>query len=132
MDNQKQILAFKLTKGETEAKMTTILNDIYKCSLEGKNLKLIASEGSKGIRSVINMVYPDAKWQLCYTHKLGNLSKNVRHKVKNRRKITPQASRIFKANSKSQAVRRFNKFCQGWQNIKPQAVRCFKKTSLLP
>ena len=126
-DNKKEMLAFKLAKGETELEVTSLLNDLYRRGLEGKNLKLIASDGSRGIRAAINMVYPYARWQLCSTHKLRNLSKNIRHKVKNRRKMMPHASSIFKAKTKRQAIKRFDRFCQRWQDIEPSAVRCFKR-----
>lgn len=126
-DNKKEIIAFKLAKGESEAEVTSLLNDLYRRGLEGRNLKLAASDGAKGIRAGINMVYPYAKWQLCSTHKLRNLSKNIRHKVKNRRKMMPQASKIYKTKTKKQAVKTFNSFCQRWKDIEPQAVRCFKK-----
>lgn len=127
LNNQKEIIAFKLAKGETEAEVTSMLNDIYRRGLEGKHLKLIASDGAKGIRAAISMVYPYCQWQLCYTHKLRNLSKNIRYKTKNRRKIMSQAGYIYKANSKRQAIERFKRFCQRWQDIEPRAVRCFKK-----
>jgi len=126
-DNKKEILAFKLAKGETEAEVTAFLNDLYRRGLHGKHLKLIASDGAKGIRAAINMVYPYVKWQLCYTHKLRNLSKNIQHKLKHRRKIMPQASYIYKAQSKRQAIKRFNRLCERWQHIEPGAIRCFKK-----
>ena len=127
LDNKKEVIAFKLAKGETEAEVSALLNDLYRRGLEGKNLKLIASDGAKGIRAGINMVYPYARWQLCVTHKLRNLSKNIRHKVKHRRKIMPQASRIYKAKTKVQAIKRCNSFCQRWQDIEPQALKCFKR-----
>jgi len=125
-DNKKEIIAFKLAKGETEEEVTVLLNDLYRRGLEGKCLKLIASDGAKGIRSAINMVYPYAKWQLCYVHKMRNLSKNIRHKVKHRGKMTKEVSNIYKAESRSQAIARFNTFCQNWQDIEPHAVSCFK------
>lgn len=81
-DNKKEIIAFKLAKGETEEEVTSLLNDVYRRGLEGKNLKLIASDGAKGIRSAINMVYPYARWQLCYVHKLRNLNSHIRYKEK--------------------------------------------------
>ena len=127
LDNKKEIVAFKLAKGETETEVTALLNDLYRRGLQGKNLKVVASDGAKGIKAAIEMVYPYAKWQLCSTHKLRNLSKNIRHKTKNRKKIMPQASRIYKAKTKKQAIKRFNRFCQKWQDIEPQAIRCFKK-----
>ncbi len=125
--NQKEILAFKLAKGETELEVTSFLNDLYRRGLEGKHLKVIASDGAKGIRAAIQMVYPYCQWQLCYTHKLRNLSKNIRYKTEHRRKMMPQASSIYKADSKRKAIEKFNKFCLRWQDIEPAAVRCFRK-----
>jgi len=125
-DNKKEIIAFKLAKGETEEEVTSLLNDVYRRGLEGKNLKLIASDGAKGIRSAINMVYPYAKWQLCYVHKLRNLSAHIRYKVKNRKCIMQMARSIYKASSKRQAIKRFERFCQIWQELEPYAVKCFK------
>jgi len=126
-DNKKEVIAFRLAKGETEEEVTALLNDCYRRGLEGKHLKLISSDGAKGIRAAINMVYPYAKWQLCYTHKLRNLSANIRYKTKNRRVLMRQARTIYKATSKRQAIKRFNRFCQDWQEIEPHAVSCFKK-----
>lgn len=126
-DNKKELLAFKLAKGETEAEVTALLNDLYRRGLEGKNLRLIASDGAEGIKAGITMVYPYAKWQLCSTHKLRNLSKNLKHKRKHRKKIMPQASRIYKAGTKKEAIRRFDTFCKKWKDAEPYAVRCFER-----
>ena len=87
----------------------------------------MASDGAKGIKAAISMVYPYAKWQLCHTHKLRNLASNIRHKIKNRRKMMREARGIYKSNAKRQAIKRFNRFCDRWQDIEPKAVRCFQK-----
>ena len=126
LDNKKEIIAFKLAKGETEVEVTGLLNDIYRRGLEGKHLKVVASDGAKGIRAAIQMVYPYAKWQLCHTHKLRNLASNIRHKVKNRRKMMQEARGIYKSKTKRQAIKRFNRFCDRWQDIEPKAIRCFQ------
>jgi putative transposase len=122
-DDSKEILAFKLARGESEQEVTGILNDLYRRGLEGKNLKLIASDGARGIRSAISMVYPYAKWQWCSTHKLRNVSKRVRHKVKNRRELMKDASQIYKAASRRKALTRFNAFSKKWKELEPGAVR---------
>jgi len=126
LDNKKEIIAFKLAKGETEEEVTALLNDLYRRGLEGKNLKLIASDGAKGIRAAINMVYPYAKWQLCYVHKLRNLIKHIRYKQRHRRGMMRQAGIIYDSRTKRQAIRRFDKFCKRWQDIEPYAVKCFR------
>ncbi|MDO8602264.1 MAG: IS256 family transposase [Candidatus Omnitrophota bacterium] len=126
LDNKKEIIAFKLAGGETEEEVTALLNDIYRRGLEGKQLKLIASDGAKGIRSAINMVYPYAKWQLCYVHKIRNLNKHIRHKINNRPGIMRQIRAIYKSKNKQQAIERFDKFCAFWQEYEPYAIKCFK------
>ena len=125
-DNKKEIIAFKLAKGETEEEVTALLNDIYRRGLEGKNLKLIASDGARGIKAAINMVYPYAKWQLCYVHKLRNLVTHIRYKQKHRKNLMSQARAIYKAPTKRQAITRFERFCRQWQDKEPYAVKCFK------
>ncbi len=125
-DNKKEIIAFRLAKGETEEDVTALLNDLYRRGLEGKALKLIASDGAKGIRAAINMVYPYAKWQLCYVHKIRNLSKHIRHKIKHRRKMMRQVREIYTSKNKHQAIKRFNRFYMQWQQLEPYALKCFK------
>lgn len=127
LDNKKEIIAFKLAKGETEQEVSGLLNDIYRRGLEGKHVKVVASDGAQGIRQAISLVYPYAKWQLCHTHKLRNLAGNIRHKVKHRRKMMDQASRIYKSGSRRQAIKRFMRFCDKWHSLEPKAIRCLEK-----
>ena len=124
-DNKKEIIAFRLANGETEEEVTVFLNDLYRRGLEGRSLKLIASDGAKGIRAAIRMVYPYAQWQLCYVHKLRNLAKHIRYKQRHRRSMMRQAVAIYGSHSKNQAVKRFKEFCARWQNHEPYAVKCF-------
>jgi len=127
LDNKKEIIAFKLAKGETEREVSGLLNDIYRRGLEGKHVKVVASDGALGIKQAISLVYPYAKWQLCHTHKLRNLSSNIRHKSKHRRKMMAQASRIYRSGSRRQAIKRFKRFCDKWHRLEPKAIRCLGK-----
>jgi len=125
-DGKQEIIAFKLAKGETEEEYTAFLNDLYRRGLIGKFLELIISDGSEAIISACNTVYPYTPRQRCYTHKLRNLLQNIRHKVKHRAKMARQASRIYKAASRHEAIRKFRLFVNRWRNIEPRAVKCFQ------
>ncbi|MEA3488836.1 MAG: IS256 family transposase [Candidatus Omnitrophota bacterium] len=127
MDNVKEILAFKLARGESEAAVTPILNDLYRRGLKGANLKIVASDGAKGIKAAIEMVYPYAKWQLCSTHKLRNLCANIEQKAKNRKKMLKEASKIYESATRKEAITRFNRFCRRWEKLEKKAVRHFAK-----
>ena len=123
----KDILSFKLCKSESEQEITGVLNDLYRRGLKGKRLKLVSSDGAKGMRAAISMVYPYSRWQWCHTHKLRNVSKRIRHKVKNRKKLMAEASRIYKSSSRREALTRFSRFCRKWEDVEPAAVRNLKR-----
>lgn len=125
-DGRQEIIAFKLAKGETEGEYTAFLNDLYRRGLTGKSLELIISDGSEAIIAACNTVYPYTPRQRCYTHKLRNLLKNIRHKIKHRPKMARQAGNIYKAASRHEAIRRFRAFVRRWMRLEPRAIRCFQ------
>jgi len=125
-DGEQEIIAFKLAKGETEEEYTIFLNDLYRRGLIGKSLELIISDGSEAIIAACNTVYPYTPRQRCYTHKLRNLLQNIRHKIKHRAKMARQASNIYKAASRHEAIKRFRVFVNHWQRLEPKAIKCFQ------
>jgi putative transposase len=125
-DGKQEIIAFKLAEGETEEEYTSFLNDLYRRGLRGKSLELIIQDGSEAITAAVNMVYPYTPRQRCYTHKLRNLMQNIRYKFKHRAKLMKQASNIYKAASRQEAIKRFRIFVYRWHKVEPRAVKCFK------
>lgn len=125
-DGKQEVIAFKLAKGETEEEYATFLNDLYRRGLKGKSLELIIQDGSEAITAAVSMVYPYTPRQRCYTHKLRNLLQNIRHKIRHRPKMAKQASNIYKASSRHEAIRRFRMFVNKWQHKEPKAVKCFQ------
>lgn len=128
LEDTKEILAFRLAQGESEEEVLALLNDLYRRGLKGKHLKLVGSDGSKGIKAAIQMVYPYAQWQLCYVHALRNLASHTRHKHKHRQPMMDDASGIYKSKTKKEALMRFQVFCFKWQALEPSAVRLFKQS----
>ena len=123
-DNKKELLSFKLAQGETEAEYTSLLNDLYRRGLT--QLDCIIADGSESVTAAVNTVYPYAKRQYCYTHKLRNLNQNIRYKYKHRAKMLKQAKVIYQQPSKQKAINRFNKFLGTWQYKEPRACKNFK------
>ena len=123
-DNKKELISFKLSKGETEEEYTSLLNDLYRRGL--RQLDCIIADGSESITAAVNTVYPYAQRQYCYTHKLRNLSQNIRHKHKHRAKMLRQAKKIYQQPSKQRAINQFNRFLYTWQDKEPRACKNFK------
>jgi len=125
-DGAQEIIAFKLAKGETEEEYTSFLNNLYRRGLKGRSLELIIQDGSEAITAAVNMVYPYTPRQRCYTHKLRNLMQNIRYKFKHRAKLMKQASNIYKAASRQEAIKKFRLFVNRWKYKEPRAVKCFQ------
>jgi len=122
---KKELISFRLAQAESTSACEGFLNDLYRRGLEGKNLKLIITDGSKGLINAIDLVYPHAKHQRCWVHKLRNATKTVR-------KIDLKAFKrdiqsIYNADSYRQARKRFNRFTTTWQQRYPKAVACIEQ-----
>src|SRR5712664_705336 len=56
--NQRCIVAYQLAQGESEAAWVEFLQDLFLRGLQGKHLQLIISDGSKGLRAALPVVFP--------------------------------------------------------------------------
>jgi putative transposase len=126
-DGTKHILSFKLAKSESEVEWAGLLNDLYRRGLKGFSLSLIISDNCAGLKSAINYVYPYVALQLCTVHKLRNILSKIRNKSQNRKKVMRQASKIFKAKTKQEAINRYNSFLKEWSKNEPSVVKTMKR-----
>lgn len=122
-DNKKELIAFKLAKGETEAEYTSFLNDLYRRGLT--DIECVTADGAEAITQAVNTVYPYARRQYCYTHKLRNLNQNIRYKQRHRKRLMDRAKKIYKQPSKQEAISAFKRFIWKWQDLEPRACRNF-------
>ena len=77
-DGSRRLLAFLRSRGESEADWRSLLEDMYRRGLEGKRLALIVTDGCPGLAAAIQTVYPRAKHQRCWVHKMRNILQRVR------------------------------------------------------
>jgi putative transposase len=118
------MLAFMLVTSEDEESYKTLLNDLYKRGLTSVNL--IIHDGAGGITAGCNWVYPYAQHQRCVFHKQMNLVQNIRH-YRNKGPMIKESKKIFKADTKKEALKLAAQFRQRWQHKEPKAIRCFFK-----
>lgn len=123
----KHILTFKLAKSESEAEWIGLINDLYRRGLKGFNLNLIISDNCAGLKSAVNYVYPYVALQLCTVHKLRNILSKIRNKTQNRKKVMRQACKIFRSQTKREAIAGYNKFIRDWSGKEPGVIRTVKK-----
>jgi putative transposase len=125
MFGKKELIAFRIAQAESNTACESFLNELFRRGFEGKNLKLIITDGSKGFINAIGMVYPNAKHQRCWVHRLRNATKHL--KKADTGAFKADARKIYNASSHREAVAAFKNLCRNWQNIAPHAVRCLEQ-----
>jgi transposase-like protein len=121
----KEVVGFKQVPEESEAVWEGFINDLYKRGLKGENLKLIVTDGHKGLRNAIEVVYPYALKQLCWVHKERRVLTYVWQKEKE--ECAKGIKRIYNAKNKSEAIKRYKEWKAKWEKRRPRAVRCLEK-----
>jgi transposase-like protein len=96
-DGPRHLLAFLSSQGESQADWEGLLQGMYRRRLEGKHLALIVTDGCPGLAAAIPTVYPRARQQRCWVHKMRNIleKKYVAAKA--------DARAIYRADSRPQA-----------------------------
>jgi putative transposase len=132
MFGKRELIDFRHAKAESKEAWETFLQNLYLRGLEGKHLKLIAMDGSAGLKAACELIYPHAKIQRCWAHKLRNVSNYC--KAKYEKDCLADARKIYLAKNRSEALKRFKEWKSAWKRTCPEAVHCLEKDieDLLP
>ena len=122
---KKELIAFRIANAESTPACESFLNDLFRRGLEGKNLKMVITDGSKGFIAAIELVYPQAKHQRCWVHKLRNATKRL--KKADIKPFKADARKIYNASTHREAVAAFKNLRKYWHNIAPEAVKCLER-----
>jgi putative transposase len=120
-DGRRELLAFTRAKGESEASWEGLLNDLFQRGLRGKHLQLVVTDGCAGLARAIQTVYPRARHQRCWVHKMRNLLEKV--KRRDEQQVKNGAQKIYLAENVAAARRAFERFRFHWQSRYPALVR---------
>lgn len=119
---KREFLHFRLARSESEKEWFRMVNELYKKGLEGKALTLVVTDGCPGLKNAIETVYPYAKHQRCWAHKMRNVASKC--KKVHQEGCVGFAQKIYYAKNKHEAVIRFKEFKERWMRDCPQAVSC--------
>jgi len=121
---KRRILSFRLAKSESENEWQSFLDDLYRRGLEGTRLRLAISDGCQGLHKALDTVYPYVQRQLCWVHKLRNVSQRV--PARWRQQCLSGARAIYQAPTKREARTRFHVWAEAWRERVPRAVDCLQ------
>jgi len=122
---KKELIAFRIASSESQNCWEAFLNDLYTRGFKGDNLKLIITDGCKGLHAALDVVYAYTKRQHCWVHKLRNVAKYL--KKSDEKIVLAEAKEIYKAETKREAVKIFKRWKNHWRRKYPQAVNCIEK-----
>ena len=120
-DGQRQLLAFTRARAESQAAWEGFLWDLHQRGLSGHQLRLALSDGSAGLAAALETVYPRARHQRCWVHKMRNLRDGVRRR--DQAAVKRDAQRIYLAPNAVQSRHAFARFRFHWQSVYPALVR---------
>jgi len=123
-DGSRRLLSFRRADIESEACWKAFLENLKARGLRGDNLELIVMDGSKGLWSAVKDVYPLVDHQLCWVHKLRNVSKYC--PVRYREECMSEAKKIMRAKSGGVAANLFRTWKKKWLKLIPRAVKCLE------
>jgi len=122
---KKELISFRIASSESQNCWEAFLNDLYNRGLKGENLKLIVTDGCKGLHAGLDVVYAYTRRQHCWVHKLRNVAKYLRKS--DEKEVLAEAKEIYKADTRRQAVKLFRRWKNHWRRKYPQAVNCIEK-----
>ena len=85
---------------------------------------LVVTDGSTGLAAAVGLVYPQARVQRCWAHKLRNIADKVPRKEGS---CVAQAAAIYRAANRRRAERAFRRWAKRWQKARPKAVACVER-----
>jgi putative transposase len=122
---KKELISFRIAPSESQPAWEAFLNDLYSRGLKGDNLKLVITDGCKGLRGALDVVYAYTKRQHCWVHKLRNVSNYLRKS--DQKQVIAEARKIYNAQTKRQAVKHFKTWKNHWEKKYPKAIKCIEK-----
>ena len=73
----RRVLAYQFAQDESQSAWEQFLQDLFLRGLEGKALRLIVSDGGKGLQAALPFIFPNVPVQRCWAHKLRNIADKV-------------------------------------------------------
>ncbi len=118
----RELLDFRVAGTESEAEWGVLLQSLYQRGLEGEALEVVVSDGAAGLKGALDLVFPHAKHQRCWVHKLRNVTEKVRRV--DREQVLAGAQAIYLAPHRTEAVSAFRAWKVRWEQRYPNAVAC--------
>ncbi len=117
---ERQLLDFRLAPAESAAHWEAFLSQLRERGLHGLFLKLVVTDGCKGLHAALDMVYPYVPRRHCWVHKLRNVANLL--KKRQQEECLAGARLIYQAQTKQAATKAYWRWATRWRGEAPKAV----------
>jgi len=124
-NGERELIDFRVAVSESEAAWEGFMTDLYYRGLRGENVKLIASDGDKGLINAIDMNYPFIARQRCWAHKARNVLSKVRKC--DREEVKKGLIKIYSAKNRKEAIQAYWRWARKWRPKYPKAVKSLEE-----
>jgi transposase-like protein len=144
-DGSYHLLHYEVAEGENESTWKAFWQHLLARGLDPLALKMVVSDGTKGLLEALSLHLPHTKLQRCTVHKVRGLERYLQYnhlpqtdpdtqqtlttaeaKAQRKLKICQDAHHIFKATTRAEAQDRLSCFIEKWSLLEPKAVKNFK------
>jgi len=122
---KRRLLDFRVAASESREEWERFLLSLRERGLLGANLRLITTDGGKGVRGAAADAYPHTPYQLCWVHKLRNVAGYL-HRA-NEQACLQGARQIYLAANRRGALHAFQQWKSLWEKAEPEAVACLAR-----
>ncbi len=121
-DGSRELIDFRVAKSEGKGAWTSFLENLKLRGLKGSSLALVISDGCPGLWAAGEEVYPFVEHQLCWVHKLRNVSNYC--PARHREQCIAQARQIYLSPTVKIGMRKFREWEKAWRELVPKAAAC--------
>jgi len=121
-NGDKDLLALEDAFGESTESWTVLFEGLRDRGL--RTVAMLVADGAQGIWKAFLAVFPRAKQQRCWLHKMRNVEDKLPEK--HRKTIHPRLVEIMHAESKAQAERLIEKLARELSRQYPKAASCLR------
>ncbi len=121
----REVIDFRVAHSESEKAWSDFLWDLQQRGLLGEKAQTVTVDGGAGLLAAVRQFFPRAKVQRCWVHKLRNVAAKLPRRIQDA--CLKQAKKIYLAPTYRQARAAFVAWCERWQEVAPQAVRCLAR-----
>lgn len=125
VSGERRLLDFRLATAESEAQWEAFLSDLRERGLLGKHLRLVVTDGCKGLHAALETVYPYVPRQHCWVHKLRNVANLL--KRRQQEECLKGARVIYQADTRRAAIKAYWAWASRWREEAPRAVACLER-----